>query len=196
MFHFFGKGSCFSTSLEKGGVFNHGKEAEGMAVRNRNREDKASQSRQSFGKGRGVCGRIGVSKQTFVSMGKGALSATLIRELADCAIQDGAQHTDLLAIAQTGNWGAQPGNVHRQILNHFCSNVQLAASHDVEVPCTHPKTSKDALEKASVFLPHMMFYCFIAWVKATQKYFSNSFALEKASWQASGKELPKQKMKN
>lgn len=129
---------------------------------------------------------------------RGTLSATLIRELADCAIQDGAQHTDLLAIAQTGNWGAQPGNVHRQIPNHFCSmcNLLLAASHDVEVPCTHPKTSKDALEKASVFLPHMMFYCFIAWVKATQKYFSNSFALEKASWQASGKELPKQKMKN
>ena len=38
-------------------------------------------------------------------------------------------------------------------------NVQLAASHDVEVPCTHPKTSKDALEKASIFLPHMMFCC-------------------------------------
>ena len=88
---------------------------------------------------------------------RGTLSATLIRELADCAIQDGAQHRDLVAIAQTGNWGAQPGNVHKQIMGHFCSNVLIAEPHDVQVPCTHPKTSKDALEKASVFLPHMMF---------------------------------------
>lgn len=88
---------------------------------------------------------------------RGQLSATLIRELADCSIQDGASHRDLVAIAQTGNWGAQPGNVHRQVMNHFCSNVQLAASFDVWVPCTHPKTNKDALEKASIFLPHMMF---------------------------------------
>ena len=36
--------------------------------------------------------------------------------------------------------------------------MSIADSHEVEVPCTHPKTSKDALERASVFLPHMMFY--------------------------------------
>ena len=59
--HFFGKG----------GVFNDGKEAARMAVRNRNSEDKASQSRQSFGKGRGVCGGIGVSKQTFFLWARG-----------------------------------------------------------------------------------------------------------------------------
>lgn len=89
---------------------------------------------------------------------KGVLSATLIREIADLAIQDGAKHQDLVAIAQTGNWGQQPGNAHKQILNHFCSNVNIATSYEVEVPCIHPKTSKDALEKASIFLPHMMFY--------------------------------------
>ena len=88
---------------------------------------------------------------------RGQLSATLVRELADCAIQDGAVHEDLVAIAQTGNWGAQPGNVHRQLMNHFCSNVKIAESFDVWVPCTHPKTNKHALEKASIFLPHMMF---------------------------------------
>ena len=43
-------------------------------------------------------------------------------------------------------------------MGHFCSNVQIAESIEVEVPCIRPKTSKDALEKASVFLPHMMFY--------------------------------------
>ena len=84
---------------------------------------------------------------------KGVLSATLVREIADLAIQDGAKHQDLVAIAQTGNWGQQPGNAHKQILNHFCSNVNIATSYEVEVPCIHPKTSKDALEKASIFLP-------------------------------------------
>ena len=82
---------------------------------------------------------------------RGALSATLIRELADCAIQDGAQHTDLVAIAQAGNWGAQPGNVHKQLMGHFCSNVQIAECIEVEVPCIHPKTSKDALEGHRLF---------------------------------------------
>ena len=36
--------------------------------------------------------------------------------------------------------------------------MQIAECIEVEVPCIHPKTSKDALEKASVFLPDMMFY--------------------------------------
>ena len=47
--------------------------------------------------------------------------------------------------------------VHRQLMSHFCSNVKIAESFDVWVSCTHPKTNKDALEKASIFLPHMTF---------------------------------------
>ena len=196
MFHFFGKGGCFSTSLEKEVFSTMAKRLRGWQLEIETGRTKQAKAGKALEKAEGCVAESVLANKLLFLWARGTLSATLIRELADCAIQDGAQHTDLVAIAQTGNWGAQPGNVHRQILNHFCSNVQLAASHDVEVPCTHPKTSKDALEKASVFLPHMMFYCFIAWVKATQKYFSNSFALEKASWQASGKELPKQKMKN
>ena len=88
---------------------------------------------------------------------RGQLSATLIRELADCALADGANHRDLVAIAQAGNWGRQPGNVHKQIMSQFCASVDIAPSFDVWVPCTHPKTNKGALEKASIFLPHMMF---------------------------------------
>ena len=88
---------------------------------------------------------------------RGTLSATLIRELADCALQGHADHPDLVATANGGNWGAHPGNVHRELMAHFCSNVQLAEPYEVEVPCVHPKTSKDALEKASIFLPHIMF---------------------------------------
>ena len=89
---------------------------------------------------------------------KGTLSATLLRELADCAIQDGASNDDLVALAQAGNWGAQPGNCHKQILNHFSANVKICEGYEVEVPCKDPKTSKPALEKATIFLPHLMFF--------------------------------------
>jgi hypothetical protein len=40
---------------------------------------------------------------------KGALSATLLQSLATSTIQDGVQHQDLVAIAQTGNWGSSLG---------------------------------------------------------------------------------------
>ena len=82
---------------------------------------------------------------------KGSLNAALVRELADCAIQDGACCEDLVALPQTGNWGEQPGNCHKQILHHSCANVQIAESFEVEVPCIHPKTSQEVLEKASIF---------------------------------------------
>ena len=88
---------------------------------------------------------------------RGTSSATLIRDLADCALQDHADHPDLVAIASRGNWGAHPGNIHRELMGQFCSNVKLAEPYEVEVPCVHPKTSKEALEKASIFLPHLMF---------------------------------------
>ena len=114
---------------------------------------------------------------------RGQLSATLIRELADCALAGGANHRDLVAIAQAGNWGAQPSNVHKQIMSQFCASVEIAASFDVWVPCTHPKTNKDALEKASIFLPHMMF---AALGQNYPKCFPSFLALEKASWQSSG----------
>ena len=35
---------------------------------------------------------------------QGMLSAALIREIAHLALQDGAQHNDLVALARTGNW--------------------------------------------------------------------------------------------
>ena len=89
---------------------------------------------------------------------KGVLSATLLQSLAASAIQDGVQHQDLVAIAQTGNWGSQPGNCHRQIMNHFCCSVQIADPYEVEVPGKNPKTSKEASGKASLFLPHMTFW--------------------------------------
>ena len=111
---------------------------------------KQAKASKALGKAEGVPESNLANKLWFL-WARGQLSATLVRELADCAIQDGAAHEDLVAIAQTGNWGAQPGNVHRQLMTNFCSNVQIAESFDIWVPCTHPKTNKDALEKASIF---------------------------------------------
>ena len=126
------------------------------------RPSKALGKADGFGKGQDSDG-FGKGQESVLGnkllflWARGQLSATLVRELADCAIADGAQHSDLVAIAQCGNWGAQPGNVHRQMMNAFCSHVQIASSFDVDVPCLRPKTSKDALEKASIFLPHCVF---------------------------------------
>ena len=82
---------------------------------------------------------------------QGMLSAVLIREIAHLALQDGAQHNDLVALARTGNWGAQPGNAHRQILNHFCKDILLPESHQVKVNCLG-KDNNVKEEDASVFL--------------------------------------------
>lgn len=85
------------------------------------------------------------------------LSAVLIREIADLAMQDGASHEDLVALAKAGSWGLHPANCHRQIMGHFCSDVQICQSFEVPVECVDSKTSKESVVDASIFLPHMMF---------------------------------------
>ena len=88
----------------------------------------------------------------------GVLPATLIRELADLAMQDGADHKDLIAIAKTGNWGQQPGNAHKQIMSHFCSNVGLAESYEIEVPLHAPQNRTGGFGKGfHLFAPHDVF---------------------------------------
>jgi len=87
----------------------------------------------------------------------GSLSAVMVRELANLALQDGADHPELVKLAQCGNWGAQPGNCHRQILNKFCSDVMLPEPFNIKVKCIDPKTSLEKVELASVYLPHLQF---------------------------------------
>ena len=99
---------------------------------------------------------------------KGTLSATLLRELADCAIQDGASNDDLVALAQAGNWGAQPGNCHKQILNHFCANVKICEGYEVEVPWKRQPFSYPTLCSSSL-------------VNTTQRFSFICLALEKAT---------------
>ena len=86
----------------------------------------------------------------------GENSATAIRELAHCAILDGAQHAELGIIASCGNWGLDPGNIHRDILTKFCKNVSLANPFLVDTNVLDSKTSQIETEQAAVFHPHMM----------------------------------------
>ena len=88
----------------------------------------------------------------------GMLSAAMIRELADLAIQDGAEHPDLLSLAQTGSWGTHKGNCHKEVMRAFCPNhVLLPEGSQVKVNCIDPKTSLEKDELASIYLPHLMF---------------------------------------
>ena len=86
----------------------------------------------------------------------GILSATLVQELAHLATLDGASHDEMAALAKAGNYGAHHGNCHRDIMTTFCKGLQIQ-SYEVEVACVDPKTSKESLEKAAMFLPHVLF---------------------------------------
>ena len=88
----------------------------------------------------------------------GSLSAVAIQELAHLAMLDGAQHPELAALAKAGNYGKVPGNVHRDVLTHFCKGLELAQSIQVEVACLDPKTSVKENVQADIFLPHLMFW--------------------------------------
>ena len=87
----------------------------------------------------------------------GKLSAVLIQELAHLALLDGATHPELAALAKAGNYGEQPGNVHKAIVATFCKKVDFQ-SHEVIVPCIDPKTSLEEETKTAIYLPHIMFW--------------------------------------
>ena len=83
----------------------------------------------------------------------GVLSAIMVRELAQLALSDGADHAELIKLAECANWGCNPGNTHRQILGKFCSDVMIAEPFCTKVKCIDPKTSLEKEEQVSFFLP-------------------------------------------
>lgn len=124
---------------------------------------------------------------------QGTLSAVLIRDLADLAIQDGAEGADLIAIAKAGSWGSHPGNTHRQIMNKFCADIHIPDPHHGEVACINPKTSKNTLEKAAMFLPHLAFARLGEYLP---EFFIPCSTLEKVTWKSFGEVLKGQAMKS
>ena len=88
----------------------------------------------------------------------GKLSATAMQSIAHAAVLDGAEHPELGMLSKAGSFGENPGNVHRDIMGHFCAQVDLCETWDVVIPCLDPKTSKKVEEAASILLPHMLFW--------------------------------------
>ena len=88
----------------------------------------------------------------------GLLSATLCQEIAALAMEDGAQHDEVWQLANCGTNGAHKGSIHRDMLAHFCKDLAVSPSMNVDVPCIDPKTNKETIESASIFLPHLQFW--------------------------------------
>ena len=53
--------------------------------------------------------------------------------------------------------GGIPGNVHRDVMAHYCQDTKLTPAIHVQVPVLEPKSSKVLLGDASIFLPHILF---------------------------------------
>ena len=85
----------------------------------------------------------------------GRLSATAVQELAHCAVLDGADHAELGALAKSGN---NKGSIHRDLMAHFCPQVDMSHAHDVLVNCIDPKSGKETTEYATILLPHILFW--------------------------------------
>ena len=107
----------------------------------------------------------------------GLLSASLLQEIAYLAMQDGAQHPELQALASTGNYGQCKGNIHRDVMAKFCQDIEVAEPSYVPVPCLDPKTNKVSQEDAAMFLPHLTFWKLGV---ATPEFFHHLFSLEKS----------------
>ena len=90
----------------------------------------------------------------------GMLSAILVRELADLALQDKADHVELVALAKTGNWGSQKGNVHKQKL---------------------PKKQRKMLQFS------FLIWFLLVLEKTIQSFLKRCAILEKVSWKSFGK---------
>ena len=86
----------------------------------------------------------------------GHISSKAMQEIAHMATLDGATHPALAQIASTGHWGEIPGNVHRDVMTHYCQDIKLIPAIHVQVPVLEPKSSKVVVEDASIFLPHIL----------------------------------------
>lgn len=86
----------------------------------------------------------------------GKVSAVGIQELAQLSQLGGLAHEEVAALAKAGNYGQQPGNVHKAIMSKFLPSVGIPSGFEVTVPCLD-KNGVESLEKAQIFLPHTMF---------------------------------------
>jgi len=115
-------------------------------------------AKKGQGLGKGSCLGKGRAKPIFPGHQVAAfVGATMIRELASLAMEDGASHPELIKSAESGNWGAQPGNIPKQVMKKFRAIVKLAEPSHISVKCIDAKTSLEKLDQAAVMLPHLHF---------------------------------------
>lgn len=107
----------------------------------------------------------------------GVLSAVMIRELAHLAVLDGASHEELHALAKAGQFGQNPGNVHKHIVASFCKSLDIE-SFEVAVPCIDPNSGEEEDTTAAMFLPHMLFWTFATQYASVFDVFFNTGSLE------------------
>ena len=117
----------------------------------------AKQNPETLTKGKGEGSKGGLPELLLSLWSHGQLSAKLVQEVAHKAILDGASGADLHTIAATGSFGAQGGNVHRDMCAQFLKDCRVSKGTPVETECKDPKTSKPCLEMAGLMLPHLLF---------------------------------------
>lgn len=118
-------------------------------------KEKENESSVSLDKG-DKTKQSGLATKLLTLWATGLLSATLIQEIAHLAVLDGANHTELLALAKAGNFGTSAGNAHRDICATFVKGVNIE-TQDVSDNCLDPKSSQVEKVSAGIFLPHMLF---------------------------------------
>ncbi len=86
----------------------------------------------------------------------GLETATEVQRVAHAAFKDGLKHPEIQKLAQLGQWGNYPGNIHDQ-LRRMLGKSKLPEPLDFDVPCLDPKTSTITEATCSVLLPHEWF---------------------------------------
>ena len=118
---------------------------------------------------------------------RGLLSAVLVRELADLALQDGASHAELIKLAEAGAWGAHTGNAHIQIMRKFCSDVKLPEPFTLKVRCVCVCVQSPLWKRRTRLPSFCHTFCSPIWGNTTQTSSMKLLVLEKASWKIFGK---------
>ena len=93
----------------------------------------------------------------------GKMSAPMVQQLAEAAVNDGLVHPDVQKLSNIGSQGKHPGNSHRDLLLLSGSHALVAASPTSRAPIRlkfqtlAQTTSRDI--SLDFLLPHKLFSC-------------------------------------
>ena len=87
----------------------------------------------------------------------GLLSARAMQEIAACALQDGAQHESVYALAKVGNFGSSPQNCQRDVYRSVLKELALPEPFRLRTEVKDAVTQTLDKESFDLLLPHEMF---------------------------------------